>query len=193
MTVPNSASLNPGSGITLFAIVKPQGFYEGSCHGNQVIFKGYASSVQGYYDLGFYPANNGVGSCALSIDTTKEVFQASYGDDIPVGSNAGSEDTSGPYIQENQWYTVAFTYDGTTANFYIDGQLVNSQVYSGIAFTPNMDDLYLGATPNPPDPYWLNGVIDEIRIYNQAVPQKDLGYLSLLRNKYLKVKNKLIY
>ena len=40
MQVPNSASLNREGVITLMAILKMNGFYNGACHGNQIFQKG---------------------------------------------------------------------------------------------------------------------------------------------------------
>ena len=52
MEVKNSPSLNPDKEITLFAIVKFDDFYEGTCHGNRILFKGYDDSDPGVYYVG---------------------------------------------------------------------------------------------------------------------------------------------
>ncbi|MEO7119472.1 MAG: hypothetical protein ABIY62_00160, partial [Ginsengibacter sp.] len=87
MQVKNSASLNPNN-ITMYAIVKPMGYYQGTCHGNSILQKGYPDDVTGLYFLRFAPPNNGaVSACSLMPDTTKEQFYGVYGDNIPLGSN----------------------------------------------------------------------------------------------------------
>src|SRR5579862_3140240 len=53
MTVKNNSSLNP-SAITMFAIVKVNDFYLGSCGGNQILSKGYPYDVNGFYDMSFF-------------------------------------------------------------------------------------------------------------------------------------------
>src|SRR6266480_3163043 len=53
MQIPNSASLNPTK-ISLFALVKPMGFYQGVCHGNVILNKGNNdNNVQSQYKLRF--------------------------------------------------------------------------------------------------------------------------------------------
>ena len=54
MKVRNSPSLNPTTAITLAALVKPMGFYQGKCHGNRILTKGYDDDhTNGRYLLGF--------------------------------------------------------------------------------------------------------------------------------------------
>ena len=198
MQVKNSASLNPNN-ITLYAIVKPLGFYQGTCHGNQILSKGYPYNINGFYDLAFFPLNNdaGGGVCAPTIDSTKEIFGGGFGDDYPQGSNAGAPGNSSidsVYIQKNQWYTIAYTYDGSTAKFYVNGALASSiPNASTITFTPNSYDLLIGKHENPLYPYYFNGVMDEIRIYNRAITNQEVGYLDIFKSKYLKTSKKIIY
>jgi len=201
MQVPNSPSLN-SQNITIYAIVKPLGFYQGSCHGNQILCKGDAYNVNGFYDLAFNPLNNmdgGTGACAITVDTTKEVFGGAFGDNIPQGSAAqafGTSASDSVYIQRNQWYTVVYTYDGTTSRFYVNGALASSNTNThAVNFTPNSNDIFIGKVKNSQYPYYLNGVIDEIRIYNRILTNQEVGYLSLFRTKYLKAKttNRVLY
>jgi hypothetical protein len=193
MTVSNKSSLNPQN-ITMYAIVKPLGFYQGGCHGNQILSKGYPYFVNGFYDLAFFPLNNNVsgGACAVTVDTTKEVFGGAFGDNNPQGSAAGSLGTSSSdsvYIQKNQWYTLIYTYDGTTSRFYVNGALASSTRNTGtVNFTPNSFDLFIGKHENPLYPYYFKGVIDEIRIYNRALTIQEVDYLDMFRTKYLKSK-----
>jgi hypothetical protein len=191
MQVTNSASLNPNA-MTIYAIVKPTGFFQGTCHGNQILSKGYPYDVNGFYALTFLPYDNGIGACAANPDQTKEIFEGSYGDDIPQGSDAGARGISlmdSVYIQKYEWYTVVFTYDGTTAKFYVDGALANSFTNTGtVTFTPNLNDLFIGKHENPQYPYYFNGTIDEIRLYNRAITDQEVDYLDILRSKYLRSK-----
>ncbi|MDR3717041.1 MAG: LamG domain-containing protein [Puia sp.] len=72
------------------------------------------------------------------------------------------------FVKPGGWSTVVYTYDGTFSKIYVNGQLKGT--YHGTAnFTANTNDIYIGATENPSAPYWLNGVIDEIRIYKKAL------------------------
>jgi concanavalin A-like lectin/glucanase superfamily protein len=191
MQVKNSASLNPNN-ITLFAIIKPLGFNYGQCHLNQIMGKLTQDPENGIYDLRFGDYYNSNACNGTAPDTTFEIFNGSFGDNLPQGSNATAGYNSNVIVQKNEWYTVAFTYDGTTAKMFIDGALTDSSLKT-VSFTASTYDLFIGDTPNPPFPFYFNGVIDEIRIYNKAITNQQVGYLNILKDKYLKMNNKLIY
>ncbi|HXD94471.1 MAG TPA: LamG domain-containing protein [Bacteroidia bacterium] len=176
MTVKNSSSLNP-SNITLFAIIKVNGFYTGSCDGNQVLSKGYPYNINGFYSIQFFDYSSNCGVPPTNINN--ETFSAIYGDDNPQGAGAGVWADS-VIIKTGSWYYLTYTYDGTTAKFYINGQLKDS-VNKSVPFTPNTNDLFIGKHENPPFPYYFNGVIDEIRIYNKALKPGAVLALSNLK------------
>jgi len=171
MRVPNSPSINPDN-ITIYAIVKINGFYTGPCGGNQILSKGYPYTTNGFYGMEFFDFTSNCGTPNQSI----EVFAGTYGDNNPEGSAAGAANQS-DYISTGVWYYLIFTYDGTTAKYFINGQLVNSEAKSNVTFTPNSNDLFIGKHENPAYPYYLNGVIDEIRIYNKALSNGEISQL----------------
>lgn len=171
MSVPNSPSLNPNS-ITLFAIFKPNGFYSLQCHGNAILQKGSYDNENGWYLLRF---SDTLDNCVNPVDTAHEFVYGGYGDNSNFGANSTAYATNP--IHTGAWYVVAYTYDGTTSRFYVNGALVQSKVKSD-AFTPNTDDLFIGYSPENGGQYWLNGVIDEIRIYNQALCPGAVAQLS---------------
>ena len=70
-----------------------------------------------------------------------------------------------------------FTYDGLQARLYVDGKLKQAKNGS-VPFTANTFDLMIGRAENPSFPYWLNGVIDEIRIYKKALCDCEIVALS---------------
>jgi|SRR5580658_1415599 hypothetical protein len=175
MSVPNSPSLNPNS-ITLFAIFKPNGFYSIQCHGNNILQKGAYDNEDGAYLLRF---NDTLDNCVNPVDTAHEYVGGYYGDNSNYGAASGAFYPTP--IHTGTWYTIAYTYDGTTARFYVNGKFVESLVRSD-AFTPNTDDLFIGYDPNTGGEYWLNGVIDEIRIYNQALCPGAIAQLATQMN-----------
>lgn len=160
MRVTNSATLNPAN-ITLMAIVKFNDFYRGSCHGNQILMKGYQDQSQGVYSL---RVANISANCSDPVDTSKEEAIGFYGDYPQV---SGTMDTT-DYIKTNKWVTLIYTYDGYEAKLYVNGQL-KSVVAGTSPFTANANDLFIGRAENVSIPYWFNGVIDEVRIYNKAL------------------------
>ena len=48
-----------------------------------------------------------------------------------------------------------------------------------VAFNANDQDLYIGRHEDPNFPYYFNGVMDEVRIYNRAVNAKEAEVLSI--------------
>jgi len=174
MRVANSASLNPDN-ITLFAIVKINGFNMNICHSNQILGKGYPDYANGFYNLRF---NDFSTSCISSPNINNEIFSGEYGDNNPQGSDAGvGADTV--FARTGEWYYIVYTYDGITAKLYINGQLKNT-AQKNVPFTDNSSDLYIGKHEDPPYPYYFNGIIDEIRIYNRALPAGAVQQLSNL-------------
>src|SRR5690242_9009348 len=51
MRIPNSPSLNPANQISICVWVKVAGFYQGKCHGNNIVMKGDADYLAGNYML----------------------------------------------------------------------------------------------------------------------------------------------
>lgn len=54
--------------------------------------------------------------------------------------------------------------DGYESRRYISTALKNIR-FGSTTFTPNTSDLFIGKMDNTQYPYYMNGVIDEIRIY----------------------------
>lgn len=172
MRVPNSPSLNPQN-ITLMARIRVDDFYMGTCHFSDVISKGYTDITQGFYVMRIADP---YGHCYELPDITKEFFVGGYGNNIPEGSAAGvMADTT--FIQKENWYTVVYTYDGSKSKIYVNGKLQAEQEKS-VSFTANDRDLFIGRHEDPSFPYWFNGVIDEVRIYNRAVTCYEASALS---------------
>ncbi len=93
-----------------------------------------------------------------------------------TGVNGG--DNAAPMaVGFNQWYHIAFTYDGSNIRSYLNGVLQNTTAATGTIAT-NDNSLRIGwynSTPN------YDGTLDNIRIYDQAltaaqiVADKDAG------------------
>jgi len=72
-----------------------------------------------------------------------------------------------------KWHHCAYTFDGSTSHFYVDGKLKTSSAYKTKEGTPNQ--LMLGNYPGG-DQYF-KGMIDEVRIYNRALTEKEVELL----------------
>ena len=166
MQVPNSTSLNP-SNFSLMAIFKPNGFYAGDCHGNQLFGKGYPDNINGYYFLRF---TDFVSSCSSPVDTSNELFNGGI-----TGAGVAADT---PLVRTGQWYNLIVTYDGITAKVYLNGALKKSTNITTPSFTPNNHDFFIGKHEDPAFPYYFNGVIDEVRVYNKALPFGAIKQLS---------------
>jgi len=177
MKVNNSTSLNP-SLISIMAIVKVNGFYAGSCHHNNILSKGWPDYATGFYTMRI--GNHSI-PCSSPPDVTKEYFTSGFGDNgNPYGSAAGAYADS-VAVSTGQWYNVVYTYDGTVSKLYINGVLKDMRTKTAPT-TGNIQELFIGKHGDPQFPYWFNGVMDEIRIYNRTLCDAEVRLLNKLNN-----------
>ncbi|MGC4104632.1 LamG domain-containing protein [Ferruginibacter sp.] len=168
MRIPNSVSLNAGNTITLSAWVRPTGFYYDICHASIILLKGTADYLPGNYALRFDDALF-TGGQGCSGDRLKDSLHLNFrGTGTPMK-------TYEPYIKKNGWYSVIYTNDGTTARLYVNCELKYAVPFKE-KFT-NTDDLLLGRTNDAMFPFWLNGDLDDIRIYNRALSLAEITTL----------------
>lgn len=72
------------------------------------------------------------------------------------------------------WYHVTFTYDGTTAKFYIGGELQDEHSLAGRALSGTM---MIGNRVQEGNE-GINGIMDDIRIYDYALDADQVGNLT---------------
>jgi len=168
MRIPNKPSLNFADKISLSVWVRPTGFYYDICHASQIISKGGGNYNPGNYALRFDDALYSAGSgCNGSIcDTLHQNFR---------GTGTVLTPYPGEFIQKNKWYNVLYTNDGKNAKLYVDCELKYSVVFPE-TFTNN-EDLFFGKSDDPFFPFWLNGDLDDIRIYNRALNEEEIFLL----------------
>jgi hypothetical protein len=99
-------------------------------------------------------------------------FEANWG----TGGTSASARSAGK-LQANKWQHVALTYDGEAFRFYIDGRLDANVSYAAIKFDTNNEDLVLGAEL-PGNDEFLDGRMDETRIYNRALSTTEIAELA---------------
>jgi hypothetical protein len=171
MRVANNASINPATTITMAAVIKINSFYTGECHGNTIISKAFGVEyVNGFYSLGITDH-----LCGSPVDVTKEKFTATYGNNTNGLAPFGRTDTL--FAQTGQWYSFVYTFENGTSKLYVNGVLKDSR-QAPFAFTANPADLFIGKQDNAQYPYWFNGVIDDIRIYNRALCDGEVKQLN---------------
>ncbi len=147
---------------TICVIIKPMSFYTGACQGNYILARGDVYSNGGYGINYFDQAYN---DCS-ALDTTKEVFTG-----MAPQLAASSSMQYSPNIVSSQWYCVVATYNGTTAQTYVNGVLKSTSVKPYSAVGSSTDGLSIGAYTYgfPNFPYWVHGYIDDLRLYNRAL------------------------
>ena len=82
--------------------------------------------------------------------------------------------TAGGYITPGNWYHFVGTYDGTTIRAYINGSLIQQTSLSGPMNNPN-SPLNFGSLS--PSPYYWNGSLDDVRVYNRALTGSEVTQL----------------
>jgi hypothetical protein len=85
----------------------------------------------------------------------------------------GGTSIHGPALPTDEWARVALTYDGSTAQLYVDGQLAGSAVVA----TPlayGADPMVLGSASGVPTRE-LHGAIDELRVYDRPLNAGDVA------------------
>lgn len=168
--VPDNSLLQPNTAISVAVWVNPQGFYSGKCEGNTIIQKGIDSSI-GYYALDY--SDGGYASvCDGQFLPDNETFAFH----MRFSDGTIKQVRSEKIISINQWYFVVGSYDGTSMKIYINGVL---ESLSNISNTlgKNNNQLTIGRMLHDEYPYWINGSIDNIRIYNRALSEVEIQAL----------------
>lgn len=80
-------------------------------------------------------------------------------------------------VPVQEWHFIAFTYDGDTGKFFIDGTADSlSFVYLEGDLVPNYSSLFIGVD-HPGATEFFHGCLDDIRIYNRALNVEEIEYL----------------
>ena len=168
MRIPNKPALNFGTQITLSVWVKPTGFYYDICHASQIISKGGGNYNPGNYALRFDDAlySSGTGCNGSICDSLHQSFR---------GTGTVLKPYPGDFIKKDRWYNVLYTNDGKTAKLYVDCEL-KYEVTFPETFS-NKEDLFFGKSDDEFFPFWLNGDLDDIRIYNRALNAEEISSL----------------
>ena len=172
--VPNSESLKFTDGFTFACYVKPTEW----------------NGMDGWANY----STSGV-HCIFAKSTDRNGPHMSFNGDnsnmnVGVGTmHSGSQWTSissnGQFQgnHKDEWVHVTVTYSKTLARLYINGNLVKQSNISADFNTLNANDLYFGAFPLPGSwaDWWypMNGVMDEVRIYNRALNPAEVNELAM--------------
>jgi hypothetical protein len=97
---------------------------------------------------------------------------------VKTGSGTVDLDSREP-VTANRFYHVAATYSGYSLELYIDGELDNFTELDG-SIQQADDPITFGQKGMDETQYYLNGVIDEVRIYNEALQPWQIASLKTL-------------
>ena len=101
-------------------------------------------------------------------------FSPNWGN--PAGAVVAGSFNSDNKMAAGEWVHAAITYDGSKAMFYIDGTPDTLVVDQAITFGVNTDSLILGCDFPGGDEYF-DGVMDEVRIYDEALTEAQIGQI----------------
>lgn len=149
--IPNSPSLNPKT-ITILAWVYLTDYPP--TYGSVVVGKVSTSNVGGY---------------TAGVSDTGRVSWWIY----DAGSWHGGWDF-GQVLSKNEWYHLAFVYDGSEMKDYVNGSLDNTLSYSGaidsITVPVHLAHHLFSDT-------YLPAIIDEVRIYDRVLSEAEVSLL----------------
>jgi len=121
---------------------------------------------------------NGYGSAAdggIQLATNSGSPRWSYGPFFVTEAAGGLASTMYP-ANDTAWHLMTYTRSGTTLSLYING------VAKGTSTTTTTNNINTTAQikvgRGPTDAYTLNGMIDDLRIYNRALTQTEISYLA---------------
>ena len=176
--IPNSSSLTPNA-ITMVALVKMDDYYSGACQISQILCKGAPGYISGQYSMGF--SDNQYDNDCNSYHANNEQLIGYFYNSF---NTPGAFPTSGNYVNTNNWFFVAIAYDGSQVKYYqaiMDSNnhlgnltpiFTNTNVSS--SFGASTQDISIGKHLNPPYPYWFNGKMDELTLFNRILTGSEI-------------------
>lgn len=160
--------------FTIISLVKFTDFYSGTCNASQIVSKGYPYYIPGNYGLciqdNYYDAD-----CNLFSPNNMQSSIQAY--------NQSGNPSPGNYIQKNKWYFIAVTFDINEMKFYqVEMDSLNKAstiselqtIPTSMPLSSNQQNLSIGYHMNPNYPYWFNGKMDELVIFNRVLNTEEL-------------------
>lgn len=153
--------------VTAIALIKFEGFYNGNCQGNNIKYNGFNYNAD--HNWALMTTDQNYDNNCNSYNPTKNKVNFSS----PNANNNG--------IPLNDF--IAATYDGAIVNYYrvkMDPTNHISNITPSYTHTNNTGlgngsyDIFIGATQNPPFPYWFNGAMDEVILFNKALTTTEI-------------------
>ncbi|MDR3678465.1 MAG: hypothetical protein P4L41_00775 [Flavipsychrobacter sp.] len=159
ISVPYSALLDITK-FTIQATVRIDSFNPNTCQAEFIVNRGTQATTH-WYNMGIND-NAYDNSCSIYSPNNTE-----FVDGVSGTSTASLH--AGNYIQAGTWYCHTYTYDGTKMRLYLNGTIIDSVAIANVLnYSGSHDSLVFGYYPagGVSFPYWLNGAIDNISIWN---------------------------
>ena len=116
---------------------------------------------------------------ARDADDDGFIFYMSTGESLYIKINGDNVSTAN--ISVDKWHHVAFTWNGSTARLYVDGDLESSGSISGTMDITTKMEISHDTTANH---YFWNGKISEIAVYNKKLTNRQIKTLYNGREPY---------
>ena len=164
----SNKTINLGTNLSMFCWVKLNSFYN-------------SSSLTGILGQHRYPANEGMGITMRYVSST-----TGY---LSVNTGNGSDRTYNTYygntlLSAGTWYHVGFTYDGSKIILYVNGVKDKEVSYSGQKNIADYVQVFCwsfnqtNVTQVLHGNYKLNGFVNDVRIYDHCLSEKEVKEIS---------------
>lgn len=173
VNVNHNSNLNSKE-LTILSLVKLSGFNNDLCQGSQIISKGYPYFIPGNYGQ-VITDNPYDGDCNVYTPNNSQLC-------TQVGTNSINY-SAGNYLEPNKWYFLASVIkEDSIAQYQVYMDTLNKLTFFNPIYTAplfmsldsNTMNISIGKHLNPQYSYWLNGSIDELIIFNQALAYSDI-------------------
>lgn len=177
LTIKNSSSLNPARQISVCAWYYTTPFYGGGS--NPIVCKSGLSNGNLKYQYllsvtgSIYP--NNTSSFNFVAAQTDSALHLPGNNGINTTGYGGGFNYNYFTYDLYKWYFLVGTYDGQNMKLYINGKLM-AWLAKSVKFEPNSEDVYIGKIEGSSRSEYdfLDGNIDEVRIYNRALTDAEI-------------------
>jgi hypothetical protein len=91
-------------------------------------------------------------------------------------------------LSSARWHHMVGQYDGETLSLFINGTIIAGQrIYTPSNIMTNDSPLFIGSDPYQPQPLFIHGSIDDIRIYDKVISKAEIDALYRQVKLYLPV------
>lgn len=88
---------------------------------------------------------------------------------------AAGDNVSAGTVTANVWTHVAGSWDGETVRVYVDGKMAGEKKLAKKDLAPSSKSLSIGVRGDSKDTHWMNGSIDEVAVFDEALSEAALA------------------